>query len=117
MVGMRPRLQQHPQRLLTAALSISSLGLVAGPLLCLWLATRLGGTSGLVLGVLGCPVVLTVWIFGVSRLNCVYVRACPSPRPVLELSVTVVVIVAVISLLVWTLLLGARGPDLPLRVS
>jgi hypothetical protein len=109
---------QHPAaRALAAILLVGSLGLVGAPLVCLWLASRIGDTGGLALAVIGTPVVLVAWSFALNQVNQAYLRASRHPLPVLELSVSAVVLLAVVALLVWTLLLGARGPDIPLRIS
>jgi hypothetical protein len=118
MLGAGMRRHALPaQRLLAVVLFVGSLGLVGAPLVCLWLASRIGGTAGLTVAVLGSPLVLVLWSFALAQVNGAYLRASRHPRPVLELSVSAVVLAAVIALLVWTLLLGARGPDIPLRVS
>jgi hypothetical protein len=102
---------------LTAALTIGSLGIVAAPLGCLWLAARLGGTAGLGLAAIGCPAVLVIWAAALNRLNGRYLRVSRRPAPVVEFGVTAAVILAVLAVLVWMLLLGSGGPDIPLRTS
>jgi dipeptide/tripeptide permease len=94
-----------------------SLGLVGAPLVCLWLASRIGGSAGLAVAAVGSPLVLGLWAFALHRANQAYLRVSGDRGRVLELSVSAVVLGAVIALLVWTLLLGARGPDVPLRIS
>lgn len=114
---MRGQAGPPAERVLALIILLGSGGLIAAPLVCLWLASRIAGTAGLAVAVLGCPAVLTAWGFALAHVNRAYLRVSPRPRPVLELSVSAVVVAAVIGLLIWTLLLGSRGPDVPLRVS
>ena len=103
--------------LLGVGVAVGSVGIVAAPLACLLVAARLGGGAGLIVAALGSPTALILWALILGRLNRRYVSASRHPRPVLELSVAAVVTVAVAGTLIWMLLFGAGGPDVPLRTS
>lgn len=112
------RRARHPaEPWLATALVAGGLGLVLAPVACLWAAASLGASIGLGVAVVGAPATLICWAIGLARLNRLYVRVSPQPRPVLEVSVTLAVVVAVAATLAWMLLIGAGGPDVPLRTS
>jgi hypothetical protein len=114
---IRRRRSRLDESWLAPAVVIGSLGILAAPLGCLWLAAHLGGSDGLGVAVLGAPTALVLWALALGRINRRYLRVSRHPRPVLELSVTAVVVVAVAGTLIWMLMFGAGGPDVPLRTS
>ena len=111
MTRMRP---PATEPLLGAGVAVGSLGIVAAPIGCLWVASRLGGANGLALAMLGAPAALVAWALVLARLNRSYMNASAHPRKVLEASVTAVVVVAVAAVLIWMLL---SGGDVPLRTA
>ena len=100
--------------LLGAIVAVGSVGIVAAPAGCLWLAARIGGSNGLALAVLGAPAALVLWALALAWLNRIYVSASHEPRRILDLSVSAVVALAVAGTLIWMLVFGH---DLPLRTS
>ena len=97
--------------LITGLIFLGCLVLVALPLAWLWVLShlRLAYTEIYVLALLGCPAAIVGWGWVLIRLNRVYVDAAEDPRPVLEASITLAVLVAVAALTVWAIFIAESG--------
>jgi len=115
-MGAALRRETWPIRLavlgLTGLIFLGSLILVALPLAWLWFLSHLdlGYTEIYFLALAGCPTAIVSWVWVLLRLNALYRDLAErDPRPVLEASITLAVLIAVAALVVWVVVLGADG--------
>jgi hypothetical protein len=109
-----PTLRRAAAVLLGAAILIGSLMLVAIPIGWLWLLSQLGqpylAVYFLALG--GCPIMMVAWGLLLLRLNRLYARfgdGADETRELLELSIALSVVVAVVILAAWLILFPDGG--------
>jgi hypothetical protein len=110
--------QDAPLRLTAALLGVlilaGSLLLVAIPLGWLWLLSQLGQPYLAVyfLALAGCPVMMVAWGMVLVRLNRAYARISDDGQeavPMLEVSLVISVVIAVLVLLAWLILYSEGG--------
>jgi hypothetical protein len=103
---------------LIALIFIGSLTLVATPLVTLWLLSRVSGDYATIylMALVGCPVAVIGWGMVLVRLDRLLgrVRGTPAgqPRagPVLEMSMTAAVLIALAALALWYVLGDVPSP-------
>jgi hypothetical protein len=97
---------------------LASLVMVAIPFAWLWLLSNLSLAYVEIyfLALLGCPTLIVCWCWVLVRLNRIYYGLARDPRPVLEVSITLAVLIAVAGLVGWwAFLADAPNPSGPLQ--
>jgi hypothetical protein len=115
---MQPDASQPPFRFATALLGLvillGSLVLVAIPFGWLWLLSQLGQPylSVYFLALGGCPIMMVAWGLALIRLNRRYVRLSggeEDAQPILEVSVALSVVIAILIMAAWIFLYPHGG--------